>query len=210
LELRKGEIMGIAGVEGNGQKELVEIITGIRAPETGDINFINGRSLAYIPDDRHKFGMILGFTLTENIILGRQKEFSENGKLNYSKAREKTISVINEYDVRPDNPDAKAGSLSGGNQQKLVVGREMTKAKELILINQPTRGLDIKATEFVHASILDAKKKGKTIMLISSDLSELIKLCDKISVIFNGKITTVLDSSEVNEKVLGAYMLGIN
>lgn len=215
LAIRKGEILGIAGVEGNGQTELAEIICGLREKASGKIS-INGNvqdeiPIAHIPADRHKHGMVKEFSLAENVILGREQEnkFSNKGILNFSSINAFTSELINSYDIRPKNSSALIGGLSGGNQQKVVAAREMTKETGLAVISHPTRGLDIKAANFVHRTILEESKKGKAILLISSDLSELLKLSDKIAVMYNGKITAELDPKTTNENEIGEFMTGI-
>ncbi len=215
LAIRKGEILGIAGVEGNGQTELAEVICGLRGIASGKIsikgNIQNEIPIAHIPANRHKHGMVKEFSLAENVILGREQEnkFSNKGILNFKSINSFTSELINSYDIRPNDNSALIGGLSGGNQQKVVAAREMTKETELIVISHPTRGLDIKAANFVHKTILEESKKGKAILLISSDLSELLKLSDKIAVMYNGKITAGLDPKLTNEHEIGEYMTGI-
>lgn len=215
LRICKGEILGIAGVEGNGQTELAEIICGLRKKASGAMK-INGKEdsetqIAHIPADRHKYGMVKEFSLAENVILGREAEnkFSKSGLLKRSGINLFTSELIEKYDIRPSDINTAIGMLSGGNQQKVVAAREMTKDSELIVISHPTRGLDIKAANFVHIAILNESKKGKAILLISSELSELIKLSDRIAVMYNGKITAELDPKVTTENEIGKFMTGI-
>lgn len=215
LIIKEGEIFGIAGVEGNGQEELAEAICGLRKISKGTINIAGiddfKKSIAHIPANRHKYGIVKEFTLEENLILGREKEenFSNGWILNNKKINEFSEVIIEEYDIRPENSKALMEGLSGGNQQKAVAAREMTKNSDLVVISHPTRGLDILASEFVHRTILEESKKGKAILLISSDLSELLKLSDKIAVMYNGRITGELDPKSTNENEIGEYMTGL-
>jgi len=216
LKISAGEVLGIAGVEGNGQTELIEAICGLRKIESGSIK-INGKeitgntAIAHIPANRHKYGMVSEYTLSENILLGREneKQFSTRMLLKKSALDSFTNNLIAEYDIRPQDHNALIAGLSGGNQQKLVAAREMTKQTDVIVISHPARGLDIKAANFVYKTILEESKKGKAILLVSSDLSELLKLSDRIAVMYNGKFTVLLDAKQTNKREIGEYMLGV-
>ena len=216
FEIRKGEILGIAGVEGNGQHELIEAICGLRK-YSGELK-LNGKPLndrtpiAHIPANRHKHGIVMEYNLAENVLLGQEgeTEFSSAIMIKERALRGFTETLISKYDIRPANVDSLIGGLSGGNQQKVVAAREMTKQTELIVVSHPTRGLDIKAADFVHSVILEECKKGKAIILVSSDLGELLKLSDRIAVIYNGKFNVTLEANKTNEREIGAYMLGID
>jgi len=218
FKIQEGEIFGIAGVEGNGQSELVEALTGLRKIDSGKIELCgipltDRRALAFvahIPEDRIKRGLVLDLSLAENLLLGRQREKILSGKFGLSR---KTLdkyagSAITKYDVRPPNPDARVRSLSGGNQQKLIIAREFSKDAKLIVASQPTRGLDIGAIEFVHNALLSERNKGKAVLLVSSDLEELLALSDRIAVVYEGEIAAVFNSSETNERQIGLYMTG--
>jgi simple sugar transport system ATP-binding protein len=215
LELYSGEILGIAGVEGNGQAELIEAISCMRDILKGNI-LLNGNHIsnkintAHIPADRHKHGIIMDFSVSDNLILGREKEsqFNKNLFLNKKFIAGFSSNIIEQYDIRPGNPAAKMKSLSGGNQQKAVAAREIDKNSELIIASHPTRGLDIKASSFVHNVLIKERDSGKAIMLVSSDLSEILKLSDRIAVIYNGKIAAVLDAGSTTENEIGLYMTG--
>lgn len=215
LELYSGEILGIAGVEGNGQTELIEAITSMREISKGNI-LLNGKRISkkintsHIPADRHKHGIIMDFSVSDNLILGREKEnqFNKNFFLNKKFISGFSSKIIEHYDIRPGNPAAHMKSLSGGNQQKAVVAREIDKNSELIIASHPTRGLDIKASSFVHNVLIKERDAGKAIMLVSSDLSEILKLSDRIAVIYNGKITVVLEAGSTTEHEIGLYMTG--
>lgn len=211
-----GEILGIAGVEGNGQTELVEAICGLRRIESGSIkingNAIAGRTeIAHIPANRHKHGMVAEYNLSENILLGREKEerFSSRLLLKKKEIDSYTDKVIAEYDIRPQDHNTLIAGLSGGNQQKLVAAREMSKQTDVIVISHPARGLDIKAANFVHKTILEESKKGKAILLVTSDLSELLELSDRIAVMYNGKFNAMLDANRTNKREIGEFMLGV-
>ncbi len=213
--LRRGEILGVAGVEGNGQASLIQLVLGFQHPISGRILW-KGKSnipsaIAYIPDDRIKNGMISDFTLQENLLLGRHKEleFSHRSVFQRTPVNAFSSRVLSEYDVQPGNPSLPIRNLSGGNQQKLVVGRELTKDSELVVANQPTRGLDIKAIEFVHSVLIRERNRGRSVLLISSDLAELLKLSDRIIVMYEGTITGVFDSSATTDEELGLYMTGV-
>ncbi len=216
FSIKTGEILGIAGVEGNGQTELVEALCGLRkftgSIELNGSNITHNIPIAHIPANRHKHGIVMEYSVAENIMLGREDEdkFSTALKLKENEIADYSEKLINEYDVRPKDINALIGGLSGGNQQKVVVAREISKETELIVVSHPTRGLDIKASDFVHTSLLNEAAKGKAILLVSSDLGELLKLCDRIAIIYNGEFNAVLDSPNTNEREIGAYMLGIN
>ncbi len=212
--VRSGEIFGIAGVEGNGQTEMIEAITSLRKIHNGEITIegktVNHQSIAHIPADRHKNGIVMDFSISENVLLGRQDEERFSGKLFIKKdnLNNYTSILIDTYDIRPVNPSQKIKELSGGNQQKVAAARELTKDTKLIAASHPTRGLDIKAAGFVHKSLLKTKAEGKAVLLVSSDLKELINISDRIAVLYKGEIAAVLDADKTNERELGMYMTG--
>ncbi|WP_031542581.1 ABC transporter ATP-binding protein [Mesoplasma photuris] len=223
LEVKPGEIVAIAGVEGNGQKELIEAITGLRKPSTGGIVFnklnINNFSIkkryaegmSHIPEDRHKYGMILDFSVSENIVLQQidQKPFSKNGFISSSEIQKYSQKIINEFDVRGTrNGAATARGLSGGNQQKAVVGRELRKEHNLLVVVQPTRGLDIGAIEYIHQQILDEKIKDVGVLLVSYELNEVMALADRIVVINDGKVIGELPGKNAKKEQIGLMMAG--
>lgn len=222
FEIRKGEILGIAGVEGSGQTELVEAITGLKDICSGEIILdnvilkkktprkISLLGLAHIPEDRHKRAAVSQFSVMENFALGLERdEYSKFGLLNYSKLRKDAEMFMEKYDVRPRSVDTEFGRLSGGNQQKIIVARELEKKNNsLIIAGQPTRGVDIGAIESIHKLILNEKTKGKAIMVVSSELSEILNLSDKIAVMCAGKITGILSREEANEEKIGILMAG--
>lgn len=219
LEIKRGEIIGLAGVEGNGQKEFIEVVTGLRKSFEGSVVFdgvditgktpkeIKKKGIAHIPADRIGMGLILDFSVYENLIFGLQEKFSQWGTISYDKVKDHAKRVVGEFDVRPKDIDVKAKKLSGGNQQKIVLAREMSTHPELLIANQPTRGLDIGASEFVYRKIFEARDAG-AVLLVSSDLDEITDLSDRIAVIFGGEIVTEYESGKVTQEQLGYNMMG--
>lgn len=222
LEVKAGEILGIAGVDGNGQTELIEGITGLRKVKSGNIT-INGKDVtnlatrkitetgvAHIPQDRHKHGLVLDFSIGENIVLQTyyQQPYSKSGVLNYQKIFEKAKSLIDEYDVRTPSIYTPARALSGGNQQKAIIAREVDRSPDLLIAAQPTRGLDVGAIEFIHSKLIEERDKGKAVLLLSFELDEIMNLSDRIAVIYEGKIVTIVDPKSTNEQELGLLMAG--
>lgn len=222
FEVRSGEILGIAGVDGNGQNELVQTITGLRKATEGDIivkdkNITNKSpkeiidcGVGYIPEDRHKRGLVLDFSISENSILGshRNAKFKKNLGLDYRKIREHAKNLIKLYDVRTPNEKVYAKSLSGGNQQKLIIAREFDREPSLLIASQPTRGLDVGAIEFVHKRLIEQRDKGKAVLLVSLELDEIMALSDRIAVMYDGKIVDIVDAKDTTELELGIMMAG--
>ncbi|MDX8335790.1 MULTISPECIES: ABC transporter ATP-binding protein [Cetobacterium] len=222
FEIRKGEVLGIAGVEGSGQTELVEALTGLKDTCSGEMILdnvvlkkktprkISKLGLAHIPEDRHKRAAVSQFSVMENFALGLERdEYSKFGLLNFLKLRKDAEMFMEKYDVRPRSVDTEFGRLSGGNQQKIIVARELEKKNNnLIIAGQPTRGVDIGAIESIHKLILNEKAKGKAVMVVSSELSEILNLSDKIAVMCAGKITGILSREEANEEKIGILMAG--
>jgi len=223
LSVSSGEILGIAGVEGNGQTELVEVITGLRKPTSGvvrlldrDITSLSPREIlklgvGHIPEDRQKRGMISGFSVAENLILGSHFNPPYAGRLwlERQSVLENARNVLDRFDIRPQAPQLPAGSLSGGNQQKLVVARELSRNPVLLVASQPTRGVDIGAIEFIHRSLIKQRDRGCAILLVSADLSEILSLSDRIAVIYAGRIAGTIDAGKADEKELGMMMTGV-
>ena len=222
FDVRAGEVFGIAGVDGNGQSELVEAITGLRTPDAGrvdyrgeDVTSLSRRErieagMAYIPEDRHERGLVMEFDLVENALLGSQHsaEFAEGGRIDWERTRDHTESVIEGYDVRPPNPDAKSESLSGGNQQKFIVGREFERDPTLVVATHPTRGVDIGSTEFIHERLLELRDDGEGVLLVSSNLDEVQGLSDRLAVMHAGEIMDVVNPETTTEEELGLLMAG--
>ncbi|WP_147803111.1 ABC transporter ATP-binding protein [Alkalicoccus halolimnae] len=222
LDVRAGEIMGVAGVDGNGQTELVEALTGLRHSKSGSV-FVGGKDISHykprkvtetgighIPQDRHKHGLVLDFTIGENLLLQTyyQKPFTKTGILNYNLMYEKAEELIKEYDVRTPSSKTMARSLSGGNQQKAIIAREIDRSPELLLAAQPTRGLDVGAIEFIHSKLIEERDKGRGILLVSLELEEVLNVSDRIAVIYEGEIVEIVDADKTNEQELGLLMAG--
>jgi len=222
VAVRGGEIFGIAGVDGNGQTELVESITGIRGASAGTVTVdgsdVTGRSrrerlgmgVAYIPGERQERALVLEFDLVKNAVLGSQhsEQFSDGGRIDWDAAREHAERIIETYDVRPPDPDATARSLSGGNQQKFVVGREFLREPEVVVAAHPTRGVDVGSMEFIHEQLLEMRERGAAILLVSASLDEVTGLADRIGVMHDGSFVDVVEPDAVTEKQLGLLMAG--
>nr|WP_260462129.1 ABC transporter ATP-binding protein [Streptomyces lateritius] len=222
LTIHKGEILGIAGVEGNGQTELIEALMGMATPDAGvisldgqDISKVSVRKrreggIGYIPEDRHRHGLLLEAPLWENRILGHVTEApnSKRGVLDPKAARKDTERIVREYDVRTPGIDVTAASLSGGNQQKLIVGREMSHAPKFLIAAHPTRGVDVGAQAQIWDAIRDARRDGLAVLLISADLDELIGLSDTLRVMYRGKLVADADPATITPEELGSAMTG--
>lgn len=222
LTVRKGEILGIAGIDGNGQSELIEAITGLRKTKSGSIS-INGQDITnkkprkvtetgvgHIPQDRHKHGLVLDFPIGHNIALQTYylDPISKNGIMNYGKVSELAQKIIREYDVRTQGEYTPARALSGGNQQKAIIGREIERNPELLIAALPTRGLDVGAIEFIHQRLIEQRDKGKAVLLLSFELDEVMNVSDRIAVIYDGQIVDTLLPKETTEQELGLLMAG--
>jgi simple sugar transport system ATP-binding protein len=221
FRIREGEVFGIAGVDGNGQSELVEAITGL-ASSSGRVSFegtdVTGwsrrerieRGMAYIPEDRQERGLVMEFDLVENGLLGNQHapEFATGGRIDWTHTREHADTVIEAYDVRPPDASAKSASLSGGNQQKFIVGREFERDPSLLVATHPTRGVDIGSTEFIHERLLELRDDGVAVLLVSSKLEEVQSLADRLAVMYEGELMAVVDPDDVTEEELGLLMAG--
>ncbi|ELY98275.1 Monosaccharide-transporting ATPase [Natrialba chahannaoensis JCM 10990] len=222
FDVRAGEIVGIAGVDGNGQAELIEAITGLRTPDEGTITYDGAditdwsrrrridAGMSYVPEDRHERGLVMPFNLVENSILGNQRasEFATDGRIDWENVRDHTDDLIETYDVRPPDPDADASSFSGGNQQKFIVGREFERDPSLVVATHPTRGVDVGSTEFIHDRLLELRQQGVAILLVSSKLDEVRALSDRLAVIYEGEFIDVTDPDEITEEELGLLMAG--
>ncbi len=222
LALRRGEILGVCGVEGNGQTELIEVLSGLRAPDSGTValkgqdvtganpNTFRADGLSYIPEDRHNRGLVLDFPLWENVLLGNagHEPFASGGRINRTGTRQITASLMERFDVRAPGPDVPARALSGGNQQKLIIAREMHRDPDVLLAIQPTRGLDVGAIEFVHRQIVGARDNDKAVLVLSFDLDEVLDLSDRLVVLYQGRIVGEFQSGEVSRTELGLLMGG--
>jgi len=222
FEIRAGEILGIAGVDGNGQSELIEAITGLQPPDDGTVQLLgedvtddSRRSrieagMAYIPEDRQERGVVMDFDLVGNALLGSQHspEFGPNGRIDWPGTRAHAEAVIDEYDVRTPGPETTAKSLSGGNQQKFIVGREFERDPELVVASHPTRGVDVGSIEFIHERLLELREAGVAVLLISSKLEEVQGLSDRLAVMYEGEFVDVVDPETTTESELGLLMAG--
>ncbi|WP_265455969.1 ABC transporter ATP-binding protein [Enterococcus sp. HY326] len=222
LEVRAGEVLGIAGIDGNGQSELVQAITGLRKVESGTVtikgenmtNFkprkVTEEGVGHVPEDRHKYGLVLEMTLAENMALQTyyQEPNSKNGILNYGNLNEHARELIEEYDVRTVNEIVPAKALSGGNQQKAIIAREMDRDPDLLIVAQPTRGLDVGAIEYIHKRLIEQRNKDKAVLLVSFELDEILNVSDRIAVIHAGQIVGIVNASETSENELGLMMAG--
>ena len=223
LEVRKGEIVCIAGIDGNGQTEFVHALTGLEKASAGRITLcgkdithasIRKRSLAgmsHIPEDRHKHGMVLDFTLEQNLVLQRyyEPQFQSHGFIKFNAVREYADKLIERFDVRSgQGPVTKARSMSGGNQQKAIVARELDRNMPLVVAVQPTRGLDVGAIEYIHSQLVAQRDEGKAVLLVSLELEEVMNLSDRILVMYEGEIVGELDPKKTTTQELGLYMAG--
>ena len=227
LEIHEGEILGLAGVTGNGQTELLEALSGIRKVESGEI-FLNGekisdssellnprelkeKGLAHIPEDRQRMGLVTDFKAYENLIFGYhdQEPYSKSSIMKENKILDYSKKVMEEYDVRPRSPHLMTSNFSGGNQQKLILSRELNENPKVLLIGQPTRGVDIGAIEFIHQRLIDMRDKGAAILLVSVELEEVLSLSDRIVVMFDGNIVGERVNKDVTDRELGLLMAGV-
>ncbi|MGL5020928.1 MAG: ABC transporter ATP-binding protein [Mycoplasmatales bacterium] len=224
MEVKKGEILGIAGVDGNGQIELIDGIMGLQKVESGQV-FLNGvdisnytvrkrneKKIGFIPQDRQKFGVVLDYTITENSVLKEyfKVPYSKNGLLNYNAMKTKAKSLVQKYDIRSNKGiTSTVRDMSGGNQQKLIIAREIESNPDLLIAVQPTRGVDVGAIENIHEKILRERSKGKAIILVSLELEEVMKLSDRIAVMHNGKLMGIVDAKGATEEKIGLMMAGM-
>jgi len=222
IELRRGEILGVCGIEGNGQSELIEILAGLRAPDSGTLT-IKGKNVigenatgfrragvSYIPEDRHGRGLVLDFPLWENTLLGNTERngFTRGGWIRSGWIRKLTTSLMSKFDVRAPSANTSARSLSGGNQQKLIIARELQRHPDIVLAIQPTRGLDVGAIEFVHRGLVETRDQDKAVLLLSFDLDEVMDLSDRIVVLSEGRIVGEFAGSNADRAQLGLLMGG--
>jgi simple sugar transport system ATP-binding protein len=224
LGVRAGEVVGVAGVEGNGQTELVEALTGLRSAESGRI-LVNGKNLtqatvrqridakvAHIPEDRQKRGLVLDYTLAENFVLENHglEPYSHNGFLNQEAIHSYANRLIQAFDVRSgEGARSKARGLSGGNQQKAIVGREIDLNPDLLIAVQPTRGLDVGSIEYIHKRLIEQRDQGKAVLLVSLELDEILDLSDRIAVVCRGELVGIVDAKKTNENEIGLMMAGV-
>ena len=222
LDVRAGEIVGIAGIDGNGQSELIQAITGLRKVKSGSIKIkgqevvglsprkITEMNVSHVPEDRHRDGLVLEMMLSENIALQTyyKEPLSKNGVLNYNQINSYARKLMEEFDVRAANEIVPASALSGGNQQKAIIAREVDRNPDLLIVSQPTRGLDVGAIEYIHKRLIGERDKGKAVLVVSFELDEILNLSDRIAVIHDGKIQGIVKPFETNKQELGILMAG--
>ncbi|MFW5457558.1 ABC transporter ATP-binding protein [Streptococcus hyovaginalis] len=222
LEVRAGEVVGIAGIDGNGQSELIQAITGLRKVKSGhitikgtDITKLSSRkitelSVGHVPEDRHRDGLVLDMTLAENIALQTyyKEPLSKNGILNYNKINDYAKQLMAEFDVRGASELVAARGFSGGNQQKAIIAREIDRDPDLLIVSQPTRGLDVGAIEYIRKRIIEERTNGKAVLVVSFELDEILDLSDRIAVIHDGRIQGIVLPEMTNKQELGILMAG--
>ena len=224
LEVKAGEIVGIAGVEGNGQTELIEAITGMRIAKSGKVYYENeditnmsirkriDKGIAHIPEDRQKRGLVLDYTIENNMVLEiyDREPFSKHGLLKKDAIHKYAEKIIEEFDVRSgEGASSLVRTMSGGNQQKAIIGREVELNPELLIAVQPTRGLDVGSIEYIHKRLIEQRDSGKAVLLISLELSEVMNLSDRIAIVNGGELIGIVNASETNENEIGLMMAGV-
>ncbi|HFI2691824.1 TPA: ABC transporter ATP-binding protein [Streptococcus suis] len=222
LEVRAGEVVGIAGIDGNGQSELIQAITGLRKVKSGSITIkgeevvgktprkITEMQVSHVPEDRHRDGLVLQMSVAENIALQTyyKEPNSKNGILNYNKINEKARQLMEEFDVRGASELVPSKALSGGNQQKAIIAREIDRNPDLLIVSQPTRGLDVGAIEYIRKRLIAERDKGKAVLVVSFELDEILDVSDRIAVIHDGTIHGIVDPATTNKQELGVLMAG--
>jgi simple sugar transport system ATP-binding protein len=227
FDLRKGEILGIAGVTGNGQTELLEALTGICRVDSGEIKLhgkiisskkifsdprqLREQDVAHVPEDRQRMGLVTEFNASENLIFGyhHQQPFSKSSIMMGKNIFNHSKKIMQDYDVRPQSPFLLTSNFSGGNQQKIILSRELNKDPKVLLVGQPTRGVDIGAIEFIHQRIIDMRDKGAAVLLVSVELDEILSLADRIVVMFDGELVGERVNENVTDREIGLLMAGI-
>ena len=224
LEVRAGEILGVAGVQGNGQTELVEVITGLRNAASGSV-LMNGQdmtnapprriieegAICHVPEDRHMYGMVDAYSVADNLVLNTyyKPPFSSGMTINEQAIAQYAEELVARFDVRTPSVKTRGGNLSGGNQQKMVVAREFSRPIRLLIAAQPTRGIDIGSIEFIHSQIVAKRDEGVAVLLVSYELDEIMALSDRIAVMFHGQVSAVLSRSEATREAIGLLMAGV-
>ncbi|MEI2690736.1 MAG: ABC transporter ATP-binding protein [Anaerolineae bacterium] len=222
LEVRAGEILGVAGVQGNGQTELVEALTGLRTVQNGTVHIagldvtnatprtITECGVSHIPEDRQEDGLVLSFPVYDNLIINTfyRPPFAKGLMVNQKAIVDQADGLIQEFDIRTPSAAVPVSNLSGGNQQKVIVARELNRPIKLLIANQPTRGLDVGSIEFIHQQLVQKRDDGAAVLLVSAELDEIIGLADRIAVMFKGQVTAVVDAAEVSKDQVGLMMAG--
>jgi general nucleoside transport system ATP-binding protein len=220
--VRAGEILAVAGVQGNGQTELIEAICGLRPPDAGTIRLdgsdVTGEGpdhlfragLAHVPEDRQRDGLVGSFPVASNLVLNqiRDRRFSRRGRIDRRAVRRHAADLVDEFDVRTPSIDAAASTLSGGNQQKVIIAREFFHGDRLLVLSQPTRGLDVGSIQYIHRQVVAKRDEGAAVLLNSSELDEVLALADRIAVIYRGRIVGVVDRADANRELIGLLMAG--
>jgi ABC-type uncharacterized transport system ATPase subunit len=223
FEVRAGEVLGLAGVQGNGQTELVEVLTGLRdALEgrvmMGDVDVTNAsprkiaeQGVAHIPEDRHEHGMVMKYPIADNLVLNTyfKSPFARGVATDNKAVEDNALRLVHEFDIRAPSVYTPASSLSGGNQQKMVVARELSRPIKLLIASQPTRGLDVGSIEFIHNRLVGARDEGVAVLLVSAELDEIMSLSDRIAVMYHGRIIATLDADQASREELGLLMAGV-
>ena len=223
FDVRAGEILGIAGVQGNGQTELVEVLTGMRKSNSGSVKILGEEATgasprqvtemgtAHVPEDRQRDGLVLTFTVADNLVLNTyyQEPFTKGVIMQDGVIRDESEKLIEQFDIRTPSAFTTAGSLSGGNQQKVIVAREFSRPIKLLVASQPTRGLDVGSIEYIHGRILEKRDGGTAVLLVSPELDEIMQLSDRIAVMFRGKIIDIVDADKISKEEVGLLMMGV-
>jgi ABC-type uncharacterized transport system ATPase subunit len=222
FEVRAGEVLGIAGVQGNGQTELVEAITGLRQASGGSVHLLDHKleanprqvtelGTAHVPEDRQRDGLVLSFPVYENLFLCTyyQPPFARGMTIQWQRVMENARQLIEQFDIRTPGAQTIAGSLSGGNQQKVIVARELSRHIHLLVAAQPTRGLDVGSIEYIHTQILERRDNGVAVLLVSTELAEILQLSDRIAVMYRGKIVAIISAEEATKQFIGLLMAGV-
>jgi ABC-type uncharacterized transport system ATPase subunit len=224
FEVRSGEILGIAGVQGNGQTELAEALTGLRAVVSGSIR-LNGEEIpfespralteagvSHIPEDRQKHGLVLPYSIADNMVLSTyyKEPYASRGQRDFQAVLENSLELVEQFDVRTPGPEVPASNLSGGNQQKVIVAREFSRPTELLIASQPTRGLDVGSVEYIHSRILRKRDDGCAVLLVSPELDEVMQLSDRIAIMYRGQIIDIINAEDATKEQVGLLMAGVH
>ncbi|MCK5314990.1 MAG: ABC transporter ATP-binding protein, partial [Anaerolineales bacterium] len=224
FDVRAGEVLGLAGVQGNGQTELVEAITGMRQSREGEIILLGEHitrstprqitelNTAHVPEDRQRDGLVLSFPVSDNLVLNNYylPPFTKGVVMQQDAIQENAVTLIQEFDIRTPGASTNAGTLSGGNQQKVIVAREFSRPIKLLVASQPTRGLDVGSVEYIHERILEKRDEGTAVLLVSTELDEIMGLSDRIAVMYRGKIVDILDAGAATKDQVGLLMAGVH
>jgi simple sugar transport system ATP-binding protein len=224
LEVRAGEIVGVAGVEGNGQRELVEAICGMRPRISGEVlvsgeatpdmhpHQVHSMGVSHIPEDREKHGLVSSYSIEDNLVLNQfdREPFAKSWIRNIGALEDNATRLVEEFDIRTPSIKTTASALSGGNKQKVVVARELSQDTRVVVAAQPTRGVDVGSIEFIHNQLIAARDAGAAVLLVSAELDEILSLADRVAVMFGGKIVAILDAKEAERGLVGRLMAGLS